>query len=120
MRSSPSRDKREPERGGQEEPGEPVVNNRGEHRKQHDSIVVPIGQGLLNFRVAKAEEAQGSPIVRDRMKDRVNFSHVDGQLPPAMVRALQEPIQYSGRARTSPGSKEKYMPPRGQLLEGAS
>lgn len=58
-------------------------NNDSEHRKQHGSIIAPIGQDFLNFRVAKAEEAQGGAVVWDRIKDRVNFSDVDGQLPPA-------------------------------------
>ena len=50
------------------------------------SIVAPIAQDVLDLGIAKAEEAQGSPVVLHRMKSRMNFSHVDAQLPPALAR----------------------------------
>jgi hypothetical protein len=40
-----------------------VGNNASEDKEQHDSIVTPVCQDLLDFGIAKAEDAQGGAII---------------------------------------------------------
>jgi hypothetical protein len=52
------------------------------------AALTPISQDVLELVIAKVKETQGSVVVRDRMEDRMNFSHVDRQLPPAGAKLI--------------------------------
>lgn len=49
-------------------------------------ILTTIVQDVPELGIGSEKETQGGAVVLDRMKGRMNLSHADAQLPPALAR----------------------------------